>query len=187
MPHKNPEVRRVYQAAYNAAHRKERAAYNDAHHEEIAARQASYNASHREEIAILKVAYNTAYYTANREKLKAQHLAYAAAHREEQATYQATYKATHREEIAIYAAAHHEKGAARSATRRARKADAFIEAVDRQVVFARDQGTCGICQTEVEPANWHLDHIQPLSKGGLHSYDNVQVSHPVCNLQKGAK
>jgi 5-methylcytosine-specific restriction endonuclease McrA len=34
---------------------------------------------------------------------------------------------------------------------------------------------------------WDLDHVIPLSKGGEHSYDNVQVTHPSCNRKKGAK
>ena len=121
----------------------------------------NYYAAHREKKAAYQTVYQTAYYTAHREKIAAYAAAYAKANPETYANY--------------------------SATRRARKADAFIEAIDRQVVFVRDQGTCGICQQGVESANWHLDHVLPLSKGGMHSYDNVQVSHPVCNMRKGSK
>ena len=34
---------------------------------------------------------------------------------------------------------------------------------------------------------YHVDHIQPLSKGGLHHEDNLQILLAVDNLQKGAK
>ena len=30
-----------------------------------------------------------------------------------------------------------------------------------------------------------LDHITPLSKGGTHTLDNVQIVHPVVNALKG--
>ena len=173
MAYKDPEQQRAYKAVYDAAHRAENAAYN-----------AAYRASHREELA----AYNAAYNTAHREETAVYNAAYYATRREERLAYNAAYRASHREETvsynSAYAKANPDKRADMQATRRARKADAFIEAIDRQIVFARDQGACGICRIEVEPANWHLDHVIPLSKGGLHSYDNVQVSHPSCNLRK---
>ena len=72
------------------------------------------------------------------------------------------------------------------ANRRAKNRKAFVENIDRDIVWKRDKGLCGICGRDVK-GKWHLDHIIPISKGGLHSYNNVQVSHPRCNLQKGNK
>jgi len=71
--------------------------------------------------------------------------------------------------------------------RRARKLSAFIEEVHPLVVLERDDGVCGICDEDVDPMNFHVDHIEPLSKGGEHSYANTQVAHPVCNLRKAAR
>lgn len=68
--------------------------------------------------------------------------------------------------------------------RRARLVNAYVEDVDRTVVFARDKGLCGICGEAVDPADWHLDHVVALANGGEHSYANVQVSHPKCNCTK---
>lgn len=68
-------------------------------------------------------------------------------------------------------------------TRRARKLDQFVEEVDPLVVFERDSGVCGICQEKID-GDFHVDHIIPLSKGGEHSYANVQAAHPRCNCIK---
>jgi hypothetical protein len=60
-----------------------------------------------------------------------------------------------------------------------------VELVDRLAVFERDKGICQICHWPVEYDDYHLDHIIPLSKGGSHTYNNVQVTHGHCNLEKG--
>lgn len=72
------------------------------------------------------------------------------------------------------------------AARRARKSEAWVEDVDPATVFERDKGICGICQRAVDPQDYHIDHTIPLVKGGMHSYANVQLAHPHCNLSKGA-
>ena len=79
------------------------------------------------------------------------------------------------------------KSAEYAAARHARLRGQFVERVYRSVVFKRDRGLCGICRKAADAANWHLDHIVPLSRGGEHGYANVQVSHPFCNVSKGAK
>lgn len=71
-------------------------------------------------------------------------------------------------------------------TRRARKRGAFVEVIDSLVVLERDDGLCGICRQDVDPLNFHVDHIIPLAAGGVHAYHNVQPSHPSCNASKGA-
>ena len=35
--------------------------------------------------------------------------------------------------------------------------------------------------------DWHVDHIRPLSKGGLHHPDNLQIVQKKYNLEKHAK
>lgn len=74
------------------------------------------------------------------------------------------------------------------AKRRAREREVFIEAVDHRVVFERDNGICGICKLDVDKMSpWEVDHIVPISKGGLHAYANVQLAHRKCNRSKAAR
>ncbi|UPW09799.1 HNH endonuclease [Gordonia terrae] len=68
------------------------------------------------------------------------------------------------------------------------------EPINESAVFERDHWLCGLCGGEVlpeweypHPGSASLDHIVPLSKGGSHTYDNVQLAHLKCNLRKGAR
>ena len=51
-------------------------------------------------------------------------------------------------------------------------------------LFEKDGGTCGICGQKVEMSNASIDHIIPVSKGGTHTWDNVQLAHYKCNIIK---
>ncbi len=75
----------------------------------------------------------------------------------------------------------------RRAQRARRSAATKVERVFRSKVWDRDHGICHICAAPADPDDWHLDHVVPLAAGGEHSYANVAVSHPKCNLRKGAK
>lgn len=74
-----------------------------------------------------------------------------------------------------------------------RKSAAFVEDVERDVLFARDEGICGICGEPVDPTTtWTVDHIIPLEPRpghpkGEHSYANTQVTHRSCNSWKKNK
>jgi 5-methylcytosine-specific restriction endonuclease McrA len=78
-------------------------------------------------------------------------------------------------------------GRKKELTRRAVKKAAFIEVVDPQVVYRRANGVCGICRVPlIDGEKWHVDHIIPLARGGVHAYSNVQLAHALCNIKKGA-
>lgn len=75
--------------------------------------------------------------------------------------------------------------------RRKEMSAAFREPVRIQSVYNRAHGICEICglpvPLTVEPSNqWAAtrDHKVPLSKGGLHRKDNVQLAHRICNSLK---
>lgn len=71
--------------------------------------------------------------------------------------------------------------------RRNRLTLATVEPVDRLTLWLLDDGICGICADPVDLLECHIDHVIPVSKDGSHSYVNTQVTHPWCNLSKGAR
>jgi len=58
----------------------------------------------------------------------------------------------------------------------------------RYDVLLRDDFRCRACGFSVESgAHLHIDHIQPVSKGGLTEINNLQALCSICNLGKGAR
>lgn len=76
--------------------------------------------------------------------------------------------------------------------RRAQKRGTQVEDIRPIDIYERDIWLCGLCVTPVDPDAQYpdpmspsLDHILPLSKGGTHTYENVQLAHLTCNVSKG--
>ncbi len=68
------------------------------------------------------------------------------------------------------------------------------EKFSRWDIFERDGWVCQICHELVDetmdghkPLGPTLDHIIPVSRGGTHTWDNVQLAHRRCNSRKGAR
>ena len=75
--------------------------------------------------------------------------------------------------------------------RRARKYAVAYEKIDASVVAERDNWICGLCCLPIssdlrfpDPGYRSIDHVVPLSRGGSHTYDNVQLAHLLCNNLK---
>lgn len=56
---------------------------------------------------------------------------------------------------------------------------------DRDRMFTEQDGLCGLCGEPM--AQYQIDHILPLCKGGEHVLSNAHLVHPQCNLNKGQK
>lgn len=76
--------------------------------------------------------------------------------------------------------------------RRAQKLGTQVEDLRPIDIYERDIWLCGLCSTPVDPDVRHpdpmspsLDHVKPLSLGGTHTYENVQLAHLLCNVSKG--
>lgn len=62
-----------------------------------------------------------------------------------------------------------------------------VQFVSYEKVIVDSGGVCGICKQPLDTDEIEIDHIIPLAKGGAHTYENVQATHPFCNRRKGAK
>ena len=77
----------------------------------------------------------------------------------------------------------------------------FDEDITLEKLYNRDGGVCALCggrcnyedyilkDTTFIAGNTYpsIDHIKPLSKGGSHTWDNVQLAHKQCNSIKSNK
>lgn len=77
--------------------------------------------------------------------------------------------------------------------------------VDRDITVAglykRDRGICYLCGEACSledytirdnifiAGDWYpsIDHVMPLTKGGMHSWKNVKLAHRICNSKKSSK
>lgn len=76
--------------------------------------------------------------------------------------------------------------------RRAALRSVRIEDVSALEVYDRGNWICGLCEAPIprvtvwpHPLSPSVDHIQPISLGGEHSYANTQPAHLTCNMSKG--
>jgi 5-methylcytosine-specific restriction endonuclease McrA len=73
-----------------------------------------------------------------------------------------------------------------------RKRQAFVEPVIPAEIFKRDGSRCHICRRRLSPkTKWphprtpSIDHLIPLTRGGLHEKANVRTACLSCNSAKG--
>jgi 5-methylcytosine-specific restriction endonuclease McrA len=57
--------------------------------------------------------------------------------------------------------------------------------IKRQLINSKG-AVCGICGKPIEDMkDCTVDHIRPLSKGGMTTIDNCQLAHTECSVKKG--
>lgn len=57
---------------------------------------------------------------------------------------------------------------------------------DVELWLSKQQKICYWCMVDCNDS-YHIDHYEPLSKGGTHTIDNLVIACPTCNLTKNAK
>lgn len=65
-------------------------------------------------------------------------------------------------------------------------AEGTHSAQDIKDLYASQKGRCAYCKVKVG-GDYHVDHIQPLIKGGRNDRENLQICCPACNLRKRDK
>lgn len=75
--------------------------------------------------------------------------------------------------------------------RRAKQHAVGAERVDAIIVAERDDWQCWLCGDAIDKSlRWpnryyrSIDHVVPLSRGGTHTYDNIRITHWICNVRK---
>jgi HNH endonuclease len=65
--------------------------------------------------------------------------------------------------------------------------DFYNVAENRKTIFERDGYKCHYCSKQLTRFSATLDHIQPVSKGGDNSFDNLITACLHCNAERGNK
>lgn len=127
---------------------------------------------------------------------------YRAANRDARNEYQREWRRTNPErarELARESARRQYAKDPARAIERARRRRALILGravgpVDLEQLWASQHGLCGLCTIPIdrslswpEPMSPSVDHVVPLVKGGTHEQSNLQWTHLVCNIRKGAQ
>jgi hypothetical protein len=105
------------------------------------------------------------------------------------------YKQSKKEELAEYHKNYREANAQKyrdyASRRRVRINGGKLEPVTLQGIYKRDKGICYLCQEKVDislkfphPMSASRDHVKPVSKDGDHTWENVKLTHLVCNMRK---
>ena len=156
--------------------KKEKQAYGKAYREANKEKARAYNKTWREANKEKIVAY----LKANSENIKARKKAYYYANYEKARAWRKAYCKAHPEKYRQY---RHNRRVLQSQTQ--------VETINEKEVYLRDGWTCQHCKKRVnKQLNWphpmspSLDHIIPLSTGGAHIYNNVQLAHLGCNSGK---
>lgn len=172
----NKEAKRVYDKIYYESN-KERIktrckVWRDAHPEKARTVCKAYRDAHPDEEKARHKAYrkanptcNQEYYENNKERLKAV--------------------------TGTWRKANPDKCRRNNRKRRALKQETQIEPINEKIVYLRDGWICQHCKKRVDkrlkypnPISPSLDHIIPLTQGGTHTYNNVQLAHFGCNSSK---
>ena len=111
---------------------------------------------------------------------RAKRAAYRAA--PETKAYMAAYRATPEAKAAraAYAKIH---GSAHSVFRQSVYSAGDLTSSEWNAIVEAHENICHYCDDPAE----HLDHIHPISRGGLHTASNVVPACAPCNLSKGSK
>lgn len=57
--------------------------------------------------------------------------------------------------------------------------------IDIESMLCRQDARCAYCR-ELLDGQYHIDHKQPVSRGGTNDLENLHITCPRCNMKKGA-
>lgn len=190
---------RQYQESRKERDKMLNAAYYEKNKKRIKERQAA----RKDEIAARK----RAHYEANREEILARQNQYDEEHKAEKAAYGKARRAqdldaarrgdrtsyiARRDKILAqkreYAARNPDKVSEANRNKRAKRAGAVGTYTLEEVLLLYDSqgGLCAYCEVSLGDT-YHVDHMQPLARGGRNDWTNLAVTCPFCNISKKDK
>lgn len=135
-----------------------------------------------------QVVRDAKYYSNNRGKIQTRMADYRKNNSEKLSAQKAEYYIGNKEIILAWRKANPDKTAISGRARRARKLSAggTHTAEDICAIMSYQQDKCACCAASIENGH-HVDHIEPLSKGGSNDRSNLQLLCKPCNGKKYAK
>jgi 5-methylcytosine-specific restriction endonuclease McrA len=154
-----------------------------------------------------KKVYDTKYIAENKDKKYAANYAYNADHREEKKLYDKKRRSENRDVINAKKRAYYqsEDGQLKHMEWRAENYDKIstsrkntkhkrreiirsskVSGKELRLWTEAQDKVCAYCEICCQDS-FHIDHIYPLSRGGLHELQNLAISCPSCNSSKGNK
>lgn len=126
-----------------------------------------------------------------REHLRTYFRNYQAVRANDLSAYHKAYRGSHVEELKRMGAAWRERNPERvreNANRyRLRKLNASFGDCSHKIKELLTQKNCHWCDCKLTSKNREIDHVMPISRGGLHSSDNLVAACSTCNRSKGSK
>lgn len=132
--------------------------------------------------------YSQEWYAGNIDQARAKAVSYYHANRDERIAYSHAYRVSSPEKIEAWRQTNGDKLRGQNRHRYAlrRAGDGHYTADDVKRIYAMQKGKCPHCGKKLGD-DYHVDHIQPVSKGGSNRASNIQLLCPPCNLKKAAR
>jgi hypothetical protein len=195
MPYKTLEDRKAYRKAYMKAYQKE---YREKNKEKIRAQTKAWNEKNKEKVKAIQKAwteknkekidgYKKKYEENNKEKVRVRKQAWAEDNRERANAHKRAWSKRNPEYRKEWRQNNKDRINATVANRRALKFRATIRLTELDKFIIDEMYSLAILRSEQTGFEWHVDHIVPLSKGGLHKPTNLQVVPGSWNLSKNNK
>lgn len=141
-------------------------------------------------------ATKAAYHAKNKAEINERHKQWKLLNKIKMRQYSLTYKQRNREKVRsvvrAWKASNPSKKRSYDFIRRSKLGLAHcarIELANLKIkrLFLSSLATCPYCSACVQTSAMQVDHILPISRGGLHDPDNVCLACKPCNLSKGSK
>lgn len=133
--------------------------------------------------------YYKKYYKENQEKLKEKTRKYILENKDKHIEYMQEWRTNNPNYSKEYMSKNKLKYKAYNSLRRSRLKNADGRHTDKDIenLFILQNGVCVGCDGDLKILSFHIDHKQPISKGGSNWPYNLQLLCPTCNLRKSDK